>query len=378
MTLLAIILASRGEKVLFVMPKYSMIRTVLMPLLKEHLVALGIHEHTKLTTSPAELQLNSGIVWFVSGEAVDTMRGITCSALLMDECGTITDECYKVALGRNRGQGSGYVRLGGTPTGAGHWFSDLICTTYTQSVIANKFVPKAFKKSLIEKYGGLDNKWAKQELLGEVVDMSGSEQLISNFVIENAFNNPCHHDGNLWIGLDLARKGNDDSAIAILDGNHIKQVITRHGLEGHQIKEWLKEVLYNTGCRNVIVDVAGIGGLFYDELKDQLKGVNFVEFNGAHSPIDKRMYVNKRAESWDTFNQWLRKDGSLVGNTAIIRKELCAVNKMYQGGKLLLESKDKMVKSPDGSDAMVMAVYAQKHELSKQDHEDIGIELYGF
>ena len=53
----------------------------------------------------------------------------------------------------------------------------------TQSVIANPFVSLNFKRSLIKKYGGLDSKWARQELLAEIVDMSGSEQLILNSTI---------------------------------------------------------------------------------------------------------------------------------------------------------------------------------------------------
>jgi hypothetical protein len=86
-----------------------------------------------------------------------------------------------------------------------------------------------------------------------------------------------------------------------------------------------------------------------------VRGVNF----GARAINDDR-YANKRAEMWDSANQWLKSElpVQLVNNDELL-DDLCSVNKQYDSkGRLQLEPKEKVKerigRSPDKADAFVL------------------------
>jgi hypothetical protein len=93
------------------------------------------------------------------------------------------------------------------------------------------------------------------------------------------------------------------------------------------------------------VDGCGIGGAVIDRLNQLGYGYVVMEANAAKSPDDKERYVNKRAEMWDRMREWL-STGCINDD---IRLELTApldlTHSESRQGKILLESKEDMLKS---------------------------------
>ena len=73
---------------------------------------------------------------------------------------------------------------------------------------------------------------------------------------------------------------------------------------------------------------------------------------------------------------WLQRGGCLKDLDVLIVKEIASTNKMYEKGKLQLESKDKMTKSPDSGDAMVMVVWGRESQMSQEKIKEQQRALY--
>ena len=166
-----------------------------------------------------------------------------------------------------------------------------------------------------------------------------------------------------FIGLDVARYGNDRTAFVYRKGNKarvLKKIDNNNlmelaGMAVKILKEYPKAKLY--------IDI-GMGAGVYDRLKELpavRSRVYAVNFGG--SAKDKEEYANHRAEMWGNARDWL-KDAIL--ETDEDWYQLSAPKyKITSKGQTLLESKDDMkkrgVSSPDVGDALALT-FATKAE----------------
>ena len=83
-----------------------------------------------------------------------------------------------------------------------------------------------------------------------------------------------------------------------------------------------------------------------------------IHFGGKATKHD--IYHNKRVECWCEMEKWLRKDG-IIPDLTKLKNELCmpSLKKAVQGGRLLLQSKSEMDKSPDYGDALALTFAGQ-------------------
>lgn len=175
--------------------------------------------------------------------------------------------------------------------------------------------------------------------------------------------------GGLRVGLDVARFGDDSCVLSFRRGRVLlKQV------------KWGKTDIASTAGRalreirafkelpdQVAVDVVGVGAGAADLLRgyfnemDDLKvggkpqGWRVVDVN-AGLVLDNGKHFNLRALMWDQMKDWLPT--ASIPNDQGLRVALTATRYKYQGGELLLESKDEMkrrgVKSPDEGDSLAL------------------------
>ena len=164
----------------------------------------------------------------------------------------------------------------------------------------------------------------------------------------------------LVIGVDVARFGDDKTAICFRRGRVVEKFITFEKLDVVQVAHQISGIIAECNPAKVFIDIGGCGAGVFDVLVsngfiDVVEGVNFGE--KAENP---ERFVNRRAEMWDRIKEWL-KSGMRVKLPKIegIVEDLTAPMKKYDNiGRLQLEAKSEIKKrighSTDVGDALAL------------------------
>lgn len=189
----------------------------------------------------------------------------------------------------------------------------------------------------------------------------GSTKLIAVKDVMKAFEQKMASSTSpLVVGVDIARFGDDKTVFCFRRGRYCFDLKEYSALDTVALANLLTKVIKESNPARVFLDLGNNGAGVYDILIDRgygktVRGVNF----GARAINDDR-YANKRAEMWDSANQWLKSElpVQLVSNDELL-DDLCSVNKQYDSkGRLQLEPKEKVKerigRSPDKADAFVL------------------------
>ena len=163
--------------------------------------------------------------------------------------------------------------------------------------------------------------------------------------------------GPMVMGVDVARFGDDRSAVAIRQGRRLREVVRSHGLDTMQLAARVSEMVALWRPRTLFVDGVGVGGGVVDRLR-QL-GHRVSEVNAGARAADERRYANLRAEMWARLREWIVHEGALPATDAGLADELSAPGYGFAArNRLQIESKDDMKSrgeaSPDAADALAL------------------------
>ena len=83
------------------------------------------------------------------------------------------------------------------------------------------------------------------------------------------------------------------------------------------------------------------------------------DVNFGSEPLDKKKYINKRAEMWGIMNEWLSNPPAQIPDDDDIEIDLCGLRYSYDShGRMKIESKEdakkRGIKSPDEGDALAL------------------------
>ncbi len=173
----------------------------------------------------------------------------------------------------------------------------------------------------------------------------------------------------LIMGVDVARFGDDKTAICLRRGRCIEKIITFEKLDLVQVAHQVSGMIAEYRPQKVFIDVGGCGAGVYDILINngfinEVVAVNFGE--RAENP---ERYVNRRAEMWDRVREWLKSDVPVrLPKIDGIVEDLTAPLKMYDAvGRLQLEAKADIKKrighSTDLGDAIALSFAVKNVEL---------------
>jgi phage terminase large subunit len=181
--------------------------------------------------------------------------------------------------------------------------------------------------------------------------------------------------GPTVLGLDIARFGADDSAVAIVRGQACIHLERRHGYDGTQVGGWATSCARSHKATRTNGDAGGVGGPVLDFMRGQ--GLTVQDVNAGGKPADPENFGLIRDEMWWAYRDRLRPGAAKPlaflarcpdcghDNTlevAKLRAQSTALRYTYRlNGTVKVESKDDAAKrgipSPDLADAVCLAVY---------------------
>jgi hypothetical protein len=170
--------------------------------------------------------------------------------------------------------------------------------------------------------------------------------------------------GNLALGVDVARFGDDETAIAPVRGSHAYPLIVRAGADGPATAASVvgATLEHRTPGETplVNVDVIGVGASVYDSLA-HAEGIVAAGVNVAERADEPELYANLRAQLWYRLRNWLRDGGALPPDDKLAAELVAPTFRYDAKGRLQVEAKDaikaRLRRSPDRADALALAIH---------------------
>ncbi|MHA1540403.1 MAG: AAA family ATPase [Alphaproteobacteria bacterium] len=298
---------------------------------------------------------------------------------IIDEASGVEEAIFEAGLGAMSTEGAKTLMVGNPTRRSGTFFDafhkarkfwkgiKVSCATSSQ-------VSKKYIKEMAEKYGKESNIF-RVRVLGEFPS-SEDDAVIPLDMIEAAI----HRDVDLlssadviW-GLDVARFGNDRSALAKRKGNHLlEEIISWTNKDLMQLCGLVKMAYDNAAEADkpttIAVDVIGLGAGVADRLSEM--GLPILAVNVAETPSAADKYRRLRDELWFNARTWFEgRDVVLVDDQALIGELSTPTYDVDSNGKLVVESKIDMrrrgLPSPDLADAFLLTFAATQGRFSKK------------
>ena len=304
----------------------------------------------------------------------ENMAGFHESHLLfiLDEASGISDEIFEAVEGALT-TSDAKLLICGNPTRTSGFFKraffedrELYATFKISSADSGR-VADEYCERLIRQYG-IDSDVVRVRVFGEF-PKSEADGIIALELVENAVNREFEAVGELAIGVDVARFGNDETVIQPRIGRvALKSTISRKSdlmSTVGRIVRILTELMTRHKLKHATINVDddGVGGGVTDRLREVLAEKNLrATVNPCHNggKAHDSHYANWATESW--FNL---RDRFVNGDISIPRDEVLTAQlatrkyRVTSSDKLILEDKPSYKKrsgqSPDRADALVLA-----------------------
>lgn len=329
---------------------------------------------------PAELP-NIG-VHFPDGRSIEgfatkdaeKMAGVSGANLLfiVDEASGVPETIWEAIEG-NRAGGAHVVAFSNPTQPAGTFFDSFHTkkkfwhTIHVSSIEATTsgipgLATKEWCDEKLEEWGTASPLY-QVRVLGDFPDHS-EDAVIPLWVVEAAKTREVDEVGDLRIGIDPARYGDDESVIAVVRGNVLIELVARSGLNVVQVAQWAKTVIARHQIKGeakarVHVDTIGLGAGVADILRaEDDHDVRDIVF--SETAIRDDEYNNVRSEAWFEMGNWLT-ESSIPGDDKLAMDLLGPKYSFDNRGRMKLERKEDVKKrlgrSPDRADAVALAVY---------------------
>ena len=161
------------------------------------------------------------------------------------------------------------------------------------------------------------------------------------------------------VGVDVARYGNDKTAITLRQGLIAHPALEVKKLDTMAVASQVCLVLERETPDACFIDVGGIGAGVFDRVL-QL-GFEVVPVNFAETAMEER-FENRRAEMWWLMADWLKL--ASIPDDSELSTDLTGPRYTFKNrrGRIQLESKEEMrkrgIKSPDKGDSLACTFYA--------------------
>jgi len=336
-------------------------------------------ETIRLKAAPAE----SFISFSVSrAETPEALAGVHSDYVLLiaDEASGVPEGVFEAASGSMSGESACTILLGNPVRSTGMFYNTHNkLSDYWKilkvSCIDSPRVSEDYVEDMKLRYSESSNAF-RVRVLGEF-PVSDDDTIIPREMVESAIDRGVKGVGGaVVLGVDVARRGKDASAICIRQGNHVlgREVLIRKKLDTMQVVGWIESEMKNLTSSGyevgeVLIDSIGLGAGVVDRLIE--KGVDVRGINVSESPSIGSEYFNLRSELWWRCRDWFERRDCLIPNDERLIEELVTVQQDYNSDKLKVESKEKTRRnldrgsSPDAADAFVLT-FASYASMSQE------------
>lgn len=304
--------------------------------------------------------------------------------LIADETKAIEDAMIEAIQGALTSEMSWRCYLSTPSTPGGKYTRFYLCFTkhrhlWKQHVIKasdSKRVAAKWVKMMADEYGP-DSQIYQARVDAEFPDLSG-DLLMSLKNAEQFFNDSKTADGLIAIGVDVARRGWDESVAAIWQGDVLikLEILKEHSTKTRttDLSRQVLALIKQYDARAVVVDDIGVGGGVTDNLSDEStefyagESCAVVPFIANAKPIDERKFVSIADEVLWNFAQDVKKQltSSLVDDEKLTY-QLSSYKISYTSGERISvkwpeSKKDRSSdeQSPDRGDACWMGWYGAR------------------
>jgi len=157
------------------------------------------------------------------------------------------------------------------------------------------------------------------------------------------------------MGVDVARQGNDRSAVALRQGRAVHFVSARQDPDLMSVASWVAKLIKLHQPDAIFVDGSGgYGSGVIDRLRQMgVPGVVEVQFGGRARERDR--YKNKRSEIWGEMAAWFRQGSVSIPGDGDLQADILRPDHGHDhSGRMWLQRKEDMVASPDKGDALAL------------------------
>ncbi len=299
---------------------------------------------------------------------------------ILEEGAGIPDEIYEVAEGSLTNKDN-LVLMVGNPTRLSGFFYRAFHQDKKHwhqlhfSSEDSDLVDPGYCKRMAEKYGKNSNIY-RVRVEGDF-PTSEEDQLISIDAFEAAAMRELKPEGPTVWGGDVARYGQDKSALCKRQGPCVLGFQQKQGLDTMSTATWFElEAKKDLVC----IDEIGIGAGVVDALKKS--GANVKGINVGSGAEDPTRYFNKRAELYWRLREFFENGGISLAHLDEdvldeLKSQLTAIKYKFTTGRLQIESKEDMKRrgfpSPDLADALMLS-----YGMGIDYGGEIGMACYGY
>ncbi len=300
--------------------------------------------------------------------------------ILVDEASGVDDIIFEVAEGTLTSKSS-RIFLGGNPTRTQGYFFD----SHSREGFAEIFhrmrvscydsprVHQSYIDACEIRYGGKDTNRFRVRVLGDFPSGEDDTVIPLHLMEDSVGREVSTFDWPVVWGVDVARFGDDRSALAKRKGNELlEQPLWWANKDTMQLSGLVVQEYYDTEPKmrpaEIFVDVIGIGAGVVDSLRET--GLPVIGVNVSESPAIKERYMRKRDELWFRTREWFEARNCKVphGCDRLILELSQPRYKDLSSGKIQVESKNDVKKrsfdkrSPDLGDAFILTFNSTKRE----------------
>lgn len=285
---------------------------------------------------------------------------------LIDEASGIPDVVFEVGLGALSTEGAKVV-LTGNPTRTSGYFYDTHHTlreSWHTMHVSCLDVPRAqgHIDDIRAKFGEGSNAWRKR-VLGEFPTADDDTVIPLELVLAAVGRDvaPTTHLMPIW-GLDVARFGDDCSALAKRQGNTLLETVKRWRNKNSIqlagiVKQEYDETPEELKPHLIVVDVIGVGAGVYDQC--DVLGLPVMATNVGEAAPTRDNCARLRDELWFRGREWFEERSCSMPRDETLVAELTSPTYSFSAsGKAVVEPKAFMKKrglnSPDSADAFLL------------------------
>lgn len=296
--------------------------------------------------------------------------------VVFDEAPGVADEIYEAAQGLLTSKNAKWLLIGNPLSPVGRFYDYFTNPLWHKIHISgldspnitgesNDFptlVSKRWVEERREEWGE-ENPFYQARVLGNFPS-EGDDSLFPLSLIEQASLLDFPRTDKLFMGVDVARFGSDETVFTVYDGSQVIEIQSFLKKSTTETVGKIIEIYRKYSKFNAIgVDDTGVGGGVTDQLREQ----NFpvVPCNFGSKPQNEDIYDDLKTELYFSLkNLLLTKDLKLVSNEKL-KAQLSSIKIEYTSrGKVKIVSKDKMrkegIKSPDYADSLAIAYFASR------------------